>query len=66
MTEKKPVTIWQRWNKDKQRYEHNHIEDGHMHTFRPVPQSAEQRKAWEHAQWNRKWAYMDEKGITSC
>lgn len=30
MRTKKAITIWQRYSKEKQKYIHNHIEDGHQ------------------------------------
>lgn len=54
----KPVTVWERWNKEKQKYEHNHIEDGHLFGDTPVAKSKSQKKSWEYAYWRKKWAYM--------
>jgi len=53
-----PITVWSKYNKKKNRYEHNHIEDGHRIGDAPVARSEEQVKAWSNSSWRKKLAYL--------
>lgn len=56
---KKPITIWERYNYKKEKFEHNHIEDHHLNIENPIPKSDEQAKSWEGAIWRRSWGFLD-------
>jgi len=48
---KKQVTIWKRYDCNKKRWVHNHIQDGHSLELDPVPTSEHQNNAWPQAAW---------------
>jgi len=47
----KPVTVWFRLSHKTNRYEHNHIEDGHIVAGEPTPLNDYQKKAWSGCKW---------------
>ena len=52
------ITIWKRFNEKKQKYEHNHIEDGYLTEDTPIARSDEQVKAWDNSYWRKKFRYL--------
>jgi hypothetical protein len=56
--DRKPVTIWERYNPKKKRYELNHIEDGHWNGSTPPARSNEQKVKWKGAYWRKKFGYL--------
>lgn len=48
------ITIWQRYNKEKEEYEHNHISNGfYDDQLVPAHTSEFQRKSWANAKWKK-------------
>ena len=56
---KKPITIWEKYNQKKGRYEHNHIEDGHVNGDVPLARTEDQKTAWDNTYWRRKFGYIE-------
>ena len=52
---KTPITIWYR-----QKWEHNHIQNGHSELDKPAGINAEQRKNWENVVWKKKYGYLED------
>jgi len=50
---KKKITVWYR-----QKWEHNHIEDGHVELKSPTPMCKEQEKSWKRETWKKKHAHL--------
>lgn len=50
-----PITIWRRFNGKS--YEHNHIENGHSLTDKPIPKF-ESQKSWLSYQWQKQFAHL--------
>ena len=50
------ITSWSRYNKDKKRYEHNHIEPGWITTTRP-----QGHPSWKSGLWMRSTGWLDSK-----
>ena len=48
----KPITVWYRFNTDRQRWEHNHYEEGQcgIDAKHPQPRS-EAQEAWRGMKW---------------
>ena len=49
----KKITAWKRFDKEKQRWFHNHIEDGWVHGEKPVG-----HPDWKNGTWIKKHCYM--------
>jgi len=58
------ITVWKIYNKDKDIYQHNHVEDGHSTSEYPLPKqlSFQSQKSWKSMKWQREFGYLD-KGI---
>jgi len=54
----KPITIWRRFDKQKEEWFHNHIEDHHVSRLEPKPASKEQKEKWEGALWHKEYGYL--------
>jgi len=52
------VTKWLRYDREAQKYVHNHIECGHVEGSVPAPSNAMQRKEWENTYWMKAFCYM--------
>jgi hypothetical protein len=57
-TMKKKITIWDRWNKDKKKYEFNHFDDEWVKNKKPIPKSDYQKKSWNNSKWNKTYGYL--------
>ena len=57
-TPMKPITIWQQFNEERQMFEHNHIDDGHLLSNAPIPISQEQKKSWGGVSWKKEFGYL--------
>jgi len=53
-----PITVWEKFSKKKQKYEHNHIEDGHLTGDTPIARTEEQKKEWDNTYWRKKFGYL--------
>jgi hypothetical protein len=56
------ITIWERLDPETGRIEHNHIDDGHVTTDVPIPNTDLQKKAWKGALWYKHFGYIDADG----
>lgn len=52
------ITLWERYNKNKKRYEHNHFEDGWNSHEKPKPICEFQEKMWKSAKWKKTLLYL--------
>lgn len=58
-----PVTKWKRWNDLERRWEHNHIEDGHIPYGQESPQPRfPAQRSWKGARWLKLCCYLNERG----
>jgi hypothetical protein len=58
----KPITVWEKFNVKEQRWDHNHIEDGHVPINQNKPTGTpEQTKTWESGTWMFFYKYLDGK-----
>jgi len=57
----KPITVWERYNKEKNIWCHNHIEDGHIINDKNKPiGTASQTKIWDKSEWRYEHKYLDD------
>ena len=50
----KTITIWERFNLNSEKWDHNHISEGFSEDdSEPAPKSETQRRSWKGAQWRR-------------
>jgi hypothetical protein len=60
MSENKVITVWERYNQNSKRWEHNHISDGYDENEEmPVPKSSAQKRSWAGGEWRKKKAYLE-------
>jgi hypothetical protein len=60
MSELKEITMWERYNGNAERWEHNHISDGFdPDLHEPKAVNKEQEKSWMGAEWQKFKAYLD-------
>ncbi len=57
-----PVTVWKRFNVDSQKWDHNHIEDGHIGTMdnqylKPIGDD-DQTRSWAKGTWIHLHEYL--------
>jgi hypothetical protein len=58
----KPITVWKKFNVKEQRWEFNHIEDGHVPVAQDKPTGRpEQTKIWKTATWIFEHKHLDDK-----
>jgi hypothetical protein len=60
--EMKPITIWTRMNYETKQFEHNHIEDGHLMTTKPVG-NKEQTANWKKGIWEKAHKYLNDNQV---
>jgi len=58
-----PLTVWKRFNGESQKWDHNHIESGHVGTMsdqylKPLGDS-EQNKNWSKGTWLHEHRYIE-------
>ena len=58
----KAITVWKKFNEKGQRWEHNHIEDGHIIAARPTG-TEEQTNAWSKGTWMFFHKYLDDNQV---
>lgn len=59
----KKITIWSKFNTKFNKFEHNHIEDGHVKDNMPIAKFSNQ-KGWESSIWKKEFGYLDGTTIT--
>lgn len=64
MATKKPVTVWLRFDTKKQKWKHNHIEDGHVYPAKPIAKSDNQLDQWKNARWKKEYRHMIDGVVT--
>jgi hypothetical protein len=58
LTDNRPITVWEKWNKVSKAWVHNHIEDGYSPFDRPTATDTDQVAAWRDARWRKTWAEL--------
>jgi len=58
----KPITVWRKFNVETQRWEHNHIENGHVVANKPTG-TAHQTKAWEKSTWMFEHKHLNDQEV---
>lgn len=53
-----PITCWDKLDKGTDKFEFNHIENGHTQEWKPTPKSDFQRQHWINQAWRREYAYL--------
>ncbi len=53
----KPVTVWKKFNVKSQKWDHNHIEDGHVSGNKPIGNTT-QTKNWDEGTWIYEQLYI--------
>lgn len=53
-----PITLWNRYDKESDSFQFNHLEDGHSDRDVPYAKFPEQ-KGWVNSKWTREHAYLD-------
>ena len=51
------ITVWQRFNLDKNEWRHNHIENGHLNQSKPTG-DCNQTKNWARGIWRHEHSYL--------
>ena len=60
MTDRKIITVWERWNEKEGQWEHNHIQDGYNEDeTAPPPLNDTQGKAWANLKWRKQKGYLE-------
>jgi hypothetical protein len=60
------VTAWSTWNKKKDRWEHNHLdESGWVLGMKPKPKFPSQKKAWAGKKWKKEFGFIDENQVVT-
>ena len=54
----KPITVWLRFDDKTKRWNHNHIEDGHITANKPTG-NKEQNRSWGAGTWMFRHKYLD-------
>jgi len=59
------ITIWERWNPDRETYEHNHIVNGFFE-YQLIPSHTNefQRKSWAKVKWKKTKANLIDGYVT--
>ena len=58
------ITIWQRFDKDTDEWQHNHIYLGYSESAtQPEPKGRTQRRTWKKGRWRSYSAYLDDKSV---
>ncbi len=61
------VTIWERYNENSARWEHNHITNGYSpKDTEPKPSNTLQKKSWATAKWRSSAATIDENYVVTA
>ena len=47
------ITVWERYNHKKKKWEHNHISDGHDENPIPTGISKNQKQSWKGSTWRK-------------
>lgn len=55
----KPITVWKKFNVKTQKWDHNHIEDGHVFGNKPIGKFPEQTKKWRNNIWICNHRHLD-------
>jgi hypothetical protein len=58
---KKLITVWKRWNKEKEIYQHNHFNYDIIYQNKPVPISPIQKSSWKGGDWIKEFAFLADK-----
>jgi hypothetical protein len=54
------ITVWERYNRNSEKWEHNHISDGFNEIEEtPAPKSNVQKKSWAGGEWRKKKAHLE-------
>ncbi len=56
--EKRPITVWARYDSKRDVFEHNHIEEGHVASTQMVPTDTLNR-GWKNGKWEKRLGYLD-------
>lgn len=61
------VTIWERYNENTERWEHNHIANGYSaKDTEPTSSNTLQKKSWGTAKWRSSAATIDEHYVVTA
>lgn len=60
MDENKIITVWERYNQNSKKWEHNHISDGYSESEeKPKPKGSVQKKSWAGGEWRKYKAHLE-------
>ncbi len=58
------VTVWERYNENAERWEHNHVSEfNHKKLTEPKPSNALQKKSWGGAKWRSRSGVIDDANV---
>lgn len=59
----KPVTLWYRYDPEKEIWNYNHLEYGHSTETAPAPNCDYQRRAWKNGIWRKEHTNMNKQNV---